>query len=458
MEALWSFAELSSALGLGVAEGPDVHGVCIDSRQLEAGDLFVALRGDPGPRFTTTTRSDRDGHDFIADAVRKGAAAVLAHRAGDYGVPTLLVEDTLDGLWALGAAARQRLPGPVVAVTGSSGKTTFKSFAAAALGAFATTGSLNNHIGVPLSLVRSPRDVHGAVCEIGTNHPGEIEPLSRLAMPNAAVLLNVHPAHIENFGSLEAIRREKMSIARGLVEGGVFVKAADVEDDGSARTITFGAAGQNADVVLESLREGGGEGFDYARLATPSGRVEAPVPGGGQHRARSVAALAALLIALEMPLERLQRLADLGVPRGRGNRLEAAGVRIVDESYNANPASMAATLSAFVREAAPSGARLVAILGDMLELGDDAERYHVELADQCAGIAGVYCVGARMAALYRALPKSQRLGHAERADEAFVQRVAGELKGGDRVLVKGSNGIFWSRGFVDALVAALESR
>ena len=458
MEALWSFAELSSALGLGVAEGPDVHGVCIDSRQLEAGDLFVALRGDPGPRFTATTRSDRDGHDFIADAVGKGAAAVLAHRAGDYGVPTLLVEDTLDGLWSLGAAARQRLPGPVVAVTGSSGKTTFKSFAAAALGAFATVGSLNNHIGVPLSLVRSPRDVHSAVYEIGTNHPGEIEPLSRLAMPNAAVLLNVHPAHIENFGSLEAIRREKTSIARGLVEGGVFVKAADVEDDGSARTITFGTAGQNADVVLEGLREAGGEGFDYAQLATPSGSVEAPVPGGGQHRARSVAALAALLIALEMPLERLQRLADLGVPRGRGNRLEAAGVRIVDESYNANPASMAATLSAFVREAAPSGARLVAILGDMLELGDDAERYHVELADHCAGIAGVYCVGAGMAALYRALPKSQRLGHAERANEAFVQHVAGELKGGDRVLVKGSNGIFWSRGFVDALVAALESR
>ena len=458
MEALWSFAELSSALGLGAAEGPAVGGVCIDSRQLDAGDLFVALPGDPGPRFTATARSNRDGHDYIADAVGKGAAAVLAHRPGDYGAPTLLVEDTLDGLWTLAAAARQRLMGPVVAVTGSSGKTTFKSFAAKALGAFATAGSLNNHIGVPLSLVRCPRRADRAVCEIGTNHPGEIEPLSRLAMPHAAVLLNVHPAHIENFGSLEAIRREKTSIARGLVEGGVFVRAAEVEDDGSARTITFGGAGENADVVLLRLRETDGEGCDYAYLATPSGRVEAPVPGGGLHRARSVAALAALLVALELPLDRLQRLADLDVPRGRGNRLAVAGIRIVDDSYNANPASMAATLSAFVREGGVPAGRLVAVLGDMLELGDDAERYHRELAAHCVALAGVYCVGARMEALYRALPANQRLGWAATADDAFVERLAGELEDGDRVLVKGSNGVFWSRGFVDALAAALGSR
>ena len=458
MEALWSFAELSSALGLGAAEGPAVGGVCIDSRQLDPGDLFVALPGDPGPRFTATARSNRDGHDYIADAVGKGAAAVLAHRPGDYGAPTLLVEDTLDGLWTLAAAARQRLAGPVVAVTGSSGKTTFKSFAAKALGAFATAGSLNNHIGVPLSLARCPRRASGAVCEIGTNHPGEIEPLSQLAMPHAAVLLNVHPAHIENFGSLDAIRREKTSIARGLVEGGVFVRAAEVEDDGSARTITFGGAGEQADVVLLRLRETDGEGCDYAHLATPSGSVEAPVPGGGLHRARSVAALAALLVALELPMDRLQRLADLDVPRGRGNRVEAAGIRIVDESYNANPASMAATLSAFVREGGGPAGRLVAVLGDMLELGDDAERYHRELADHCAGFAGVYCVGARMEALYRALPANQRLGWAATADDAFVARLAGELKDGDGVLVKGSNGVFWSRGFVDALVAALGSR
>ena len=455
MERLWSFAELSLALGKSCAAGPDVAGICIDSRQLNAGDLFVALPGDPGPRFTPTARSARDGHDFIADAVRKGAGAVLAHRAGAYGVPTLLVEDTLDGLWALGRAARKRLTGPVVAVTGSSGKTTFKSFAAAALGAFATAGSLNNHIGVPLSLARTPRQANGAICEIGTNHPGEIEPLSRLAMPHAAVLLNVHPAHIENFGNLEAIRREKTAIAHGLVNGGVFAKAAEIEADYQGSTITFGTAEQNAAVRLVRLREAE-DCRCHAQLDTPVGTVEAPVPGGGWHRAQSVAAVAALLIGLELPLERLQRLADLGVPRGRGNRLDAAGVCIIDDSYNANPASMAATLAAFARGEQHSG-RSLAILGDMLELGDDAERYHAELAARCAGLTGVYCVGDRMQALHQALPKQQRFGTAQQADADFAQRLASELKPADRVLVKGSNGTFWARGFVDTLVAALRA-
>lgn len=461
---LWSFAELAAALGQRAAAGPDLSGICIDSRRIAPGELFVALAGDPGPRFSATSRSDRDGHDFIADAAAKGAAAVLASRPGDYGVPALLVDDTLDGLWQLGRAARHRLNGPVVAVTGSSGKTTAKSFLAAALDAFATPGSLNNHIGVPLSLALTPREAAAAVIEVGTNHPGEIGPLSRLAAPDVAVLLNVQPAHIGHFGSLAAIAREKAAIAEGLGSDGTLVRAASVAVEHAGRTITFGGADEEADVRLLEVtaatddaawRAGDeGQGEAVAALATPAGRATAPVPGGGRHRAESVAAAAAVLLALGLPLANLARLSALAVPRGRGNAFEAGGVRVVDESYNANPASMAATLRAFSSVPLP-GQRRIAVLGDMLELGADSARYHGALAPDCKGLAGVFCVGEGMAALYAALPAEQRLGHVETADAAFGERCAAVLRPGDAVLVKGSNGVFWANGFVAALAAVL---
>ena len=450
MSVLWSYRELADALGLPATDSADVTGVCIDSRRIAPGDLFVALPGDPGPRFHPSARSDRDGHDFAHDAVAKGAAAVLAHRPGNYGAPTLLVDDTLDALWTLGRAARRRLRCPVVAVTGSSGKTTFKSFAAKALDGFATDGSLNNHIGVPLSLARTPSDARAAVCEIGTNHPGEIEPLARLAAPDVAVVLNVHPAHIEHFGSVEAIRREKVSIASGVVPDGAFVRPAHLAADDSGRTLTFGESAA-ADVRNLGLRD---EGRVVALLAD-SERTECPVPGGGEHRAMSVCALGAVLRALGRPLSTLERLADVPVPHGRGNRLTAGGVTIVDESYNANPASMAATLTMFRNGA---GARRIAVLGDMLELGEDAPRYHAELAPLCAGLHGVFCVGPRMRALHDALPAPLRLGCVEEVDDAFVAVCAQALAAGDQVLIKGSNGVFWATGFVERLAAALAAQ
>ncbi len=445
---LWSYQALAAAVnGANAkgAEGPDVFGVGIDSRLTEPGDLFVALAGDPGPRFQATARSDRDGHDYARNAAEKGAVAVLAHRKGDYGAPTLMVEDTLDGLWDIGRAARQRLDGPAVAVTGSSGKTTFKSFAAAALGAFATSGSLNNHIGVPLSLARTPRDADAAVFEIGTNHPGEIEPLARLVQPDIAVLLNVHPAHIENFGTLEAIRREKVSIARGLRPGGVFVHPCAIAPDHDGRCITFGTE-TKAVVRLVDVED------DVAEIESPTERVRVPVPGGGTHRAMSVCAAAAVLVALDLPVKLLERLRGLGVPRGRGNRIEAAGVTIIDESYNANPASMAATLEAFSREPR----RRFAILGDMRELGPDTVRYHTELAGLCNGLDGVFCVGYATKALCEALPPELRCGASDLADPVFATYCAERLQAGDRVLVKGSNTVFWTSDFVATLARELQ--
>lgn len=432
---------MAAAVGLPAADGPAVNGIGIDSRTLVAGDLFVALCGDPGPRFQVTSRSDRDGHDYIDDAAAHGAALALVHRDGDYPLPVLRVDDTLAGLWDLGRAGRARLRGPIVAVTGSSGKTTFKSFAAAALGAFATDGSLNNHIGVPLSLARVPRHAEGGVFEIGTNHAGEIEPLAKLVAPHVAVVLNVHPAHIGNFSSLEAIRREKVSIARALDADGVLVCPAGLETDYAGRILTFGRSSE-ADVCLRNSARG------VAELRTPVGCIEAAVPSGGEHRALSVAALAAALIALDLPLAHLHRLADTRVPRGRGNRIDVGYITLIDESYNANPSSMAATLDAFGVE---DGRRRIAILGDMLELGDDSERYHANLAAHCADLDGVLCVGSRMRALYEALPEKQRLGWAESADATFVDHCVAVLQPGDIALVKGSNGIFWANRFVTKL-------
>ena len=446
--SLWSYRELTAALSLPRAAGPDVRGIAIDSRLTEPGDLFVALPGDPWPRFQATSRSDRDGHDFVPHAVENGAVAVLVHRDVDTAdattVAQLRVADTLDGLWALGRAGRARIDCPVVAVTGSSGKTTFKTFAAAALGAFATSGSLNNHIGVPLSLARTPRESAAVVYEIGTNHPGEIEPLSRLARPDVAVLLNVHPAHIENFGSLDAIRREKATIALGLEPGGTFVHPSDIDGD-AGRSVTFGTD-TVADVQL--VRSAG----TAAEFQTSAGRFECAVPVGGEHRAMSVCALAAVLVALGLPLDRLHRLADETVPRGRGNRATVHAITVIDESYNANPASMAATLDAFAAEPG----RRIAILGDMLELGEDAPRYHADLVRHCGAIDGLFCAGERIRVLYDALSPDQRLGFADQPDAAFVDLCAAALRPGDRVLVKASNGIFWANGFVDALIAALD--
>ena len=447
MRRLWTLPELCTAVGVDALPGPDIHGISIDSRRIEAGELFVALPGDPGPRFKATARSARDGHDFAADAVLNGASAVLVHRPGDYDAPALVVDDTLDALWDIGRASRKRLGGPVIAVTGSSGKTTFKTFAATVLGGFATPGSLNNHIGVPLSLALTPDDASVAVFEIGTNHSGEIEPLARLVKPDLAVLLNVHPAHIENFGTLEAIRREKVSIAGGLGRQGVFVCPEEFAADHPGRTVTFGRA-KSADVRLVGVEDG------FATLDAPGGRVRSPVPGGGPHRGMSVCALGAVLTALEIPLERLDRLREMEVPQGRGSRMEVAGITIIDESYNANPASMAATLDAFRRE---SGRR-IAILGDMRELGSDSERYHAALAPVCSELDGVLCVGRAVRSLYRALPHNLRLGLADEVDGAFTARCAALLDVGDRVLIKGSNTIFWSKGFVAELAGALERR
>lgn len=446
-QPLWRWPDLCRAVGVDPVDGPDVTGISIDSRTTQSGDLFIALTGDPGPRFNASQRSDRDGHDYIAAALAAGAVGVLSHDAISRDCAELKVADTLDGLWDLGRAGRARLSCPIVAITGSSGKTTTKTFLAAALGAFATEGSLNNHLGVPLSLARTPADAPAAVCEVGTNHPGEIGPLSELVSPTLSVLLNVHQAHAENFAGRDELRKEKLSIINGLQENCYFV----VEDQVGLDTIrqdvkirTFGRSDE-ADVRLLSVSGA------TARYHLDGELVSARIPGGGEHRALSLAAVLTVCSALQMDPTTALELPDTLVPGGRGNRTEIRGITVIDDSYNANPASMAAALKSFSTE---SGRR-IALLGEMLELGDESGAAHESLAPLCEDLDVVYLVGEGMHPLAEKL--GSRASWRSGADASLEGELADLLRSGDRLLIKGSNRVFWANGFTAKLIDHLTS-
>ncbi|MCZ6656260.1 MAG: UDP-N-acetylmuramoyl-tripeptide--D-alanyl-D-alanine ligase [Gammaproteobacteria bacterium] len=445
--ALWKWPELCRALGLPEREGPDINRIVIDSRLAEPGDLFIALPGDPGLRFNASNRSDRDGHDFVAMAAERGAAGALVHRSVDCKLPMLQVPDTLDGLWALGRARRQALDADVVAITGSSGKTTMKSLLAQSLDAFATEGSLNNHLGVPLSLALTPREVTAAVYEIGTSHPGEIAALSKLVEADVAVVLNVHPAHVEYFENLDELRSEKISIYNGLRDKGHLILEESIGRSGLPAGLhveTFGEASTNL-CQLCSV-----EGH-VAQYRISGDTLTAHIPGGGRHRAQSLAAVITVLEVLGKDLKSALDLPDDLVPRGRGNVVEIGGITIIDDSYNANPASMQAALT----ELENQRGRTIAVLGEMLELGEDAEAYHADLVTRCAHIQRVIAVGRHMRALFDALTPDQRWLWQEQADDKLLEILVEGLQAGDRVLIKGSNRVFWARQFVPRLLDRL---
>ncbi len=446
---LWHGAELAS-LFEQESFAADVTGISIDTRTLQPGDLFVALSGDPGPRFGGGEPNARDGHDFVAQAIAAGAAGVMVHRDMNLEVPVLRVSDTLDGLWQLGQCARLRFQGRVVALTGSSGKTTLRSWFEHVLrnagSCHASTGSLNNHWGVPLSLARMPYDRDYAVLEVGTNHPGEIAPLSELVSPDVSVLLNVLPAHIGNFENLDALTEEKLSIASGLNDDGLLVLPQSLKSRSPwPRTLTFGDA--DADVWAEAEAKGAGTSL---QINVNGERFNASLPFLGKERVQSALALVAALRALAVDLGQvLPALLDLPLPIGRGNVTEKAGVVIVDDSYNANPGSMAMSLHSF---AMLKARRKIAFLGEMLELGAETERYHQDMAAQASGLDQVYSFGQGFSGCHFASPSVHHSNVSEFPLESFVA----ELREGDAVLVKGSNKVFWQRDFVQKLIGSLE--
>lgn len=452
---LWTGEALRAVLDLDPELAvPDVGGISIDSRSLRPGDLFVALPG-ADPRYRGAGGGGRDGHDFVHAAADAGAAAALVARPLDAGLPELQVADPFEALWRLARAARSRFHGPVFAITGSSGKTTAKAMLTDALAAVvgephAAVGSFNNHIGVPLSLARLPADAPAAVFELGMNSPGEIAPLSRLVAPDVALVLNVLPVHLEGLGSLEAIRREKLSIAEGLGRGGVLVvhDAVDLDEVPlPARVLRFGTSAA-ADLRLHAEQDG-------TRIDLPDGRVlRSPVAAEGEHRRLTACAVLAMLVAAELdPEAALGAVAGSAPPPGRGAVRRCGGVRVVDDSYNANPDSVRYALDG-LREGAAR--RRFALLGDMLELGAEAPGLHAALAAHCEGLDSVFCVGPLARSLHEALPPALRGGWWPDCEALDLALVRARLGPGDAILVKGSNLLFWKHGTVDALCALLD--
>ena len=446
---LWTAAEADAATAGRSSRDWSARGVSIDSRTLAAGDLFVALAG---PRF--------DGHDYVVQALAKGAAAALVSRVPD-GVagaaPLLLVDDTQAALEALGRAARQRSAATVVGVTGSVGKTGTKEALRRAFErqgrTVASAGSLNNQWGVPLSLARMPRETEFGVFEMGMNHPGEIDALTRLVRPDVAVITTIEPAHLGFFDSVEAIADAKAEIFNAMGPRGAAVLnrdnphfqrlAAAAAARGIVRVLGFGVHPDavvrlidchlhaTASAVTASVM---GEIVDYC-VASPgrhwvmnSLAVLATVKAAGG----DVGAAAAALGAIE-PME----------GRGRRHKIKVRDgtAELIDESYNASPAAMRAALAVLGTNAPDKGGRRIAVLGDMLELGEASRRLHAELAASIAdaGIDLVFTVGREMRALHDALPKKRRGVHTETAAE-MAELLPERLGAGDIVTVKGSYG------------------
>lgn len=449
-EVLWPWSELSTALGLGVVEGPDILGINNDSRSISRGDLFVALSGAPRPEFNVFEDSGRDGHSYVADAVTNGASGVLVHEEVEVAAPHLLVPDTLNAMWRVARYRRGELSCPVIAVTGSSGKTTFKDLLNQILGGFCSSGSFNNHIGVPVSLMRTPRGSSTAIYEIGTNHPGEIDKLTELVKPSIAICLNVQEAHIGNFKSKSELQREKLSIFSGLVPNGVAVVPFDFREpvssdlDESQRLLTFGTqTAASANYAMLSPYQ--------VHISVDGDSVTSSIPGGGEHRAATLCAIGAVLHALDIPLARLSALGDK-LPPGRGTTTKIAKTSLIDDSYNANPSSMKAALTHFAQSEFESK---LAILGDMNELGGESDSFHAELAGHMEGIDAVVAVGTKIRPMTEKLPTDQVLAHFDEATEECLAFCAGKVPEFEGVLVKGSNTIFWTNDFCEKLLDKL---
>jgi UDP-N-acetylmuramoyl-tripeptide--D-alanyl-D-alanine ligase len=454
---LWTVAEVARALGLS-GQFPDarIDFVTQDSRLVKPGCLFVALSGTPSGGFISSFASARDGWEFADKAQAAGAVAMIVpHRISGVSVPQLIVKDTLiDGLWTLARAARARFDGPVIGLTGSAGKTSTKEFLAAYPNAYASPSSFNNFWGVPLTLCNASPAASLWVVEMGMNQTGEIARLSELTRPTVALVVNVQPVHLEKLGSLEAIRREKVSIVRGLPSDGVLVLPAGVEaPEWNGKVVRFGEGSG----VRELKHAARGESWDVSAQVngTP---IDFSLTPGAPHRVQNALAALASIDAAGLDAAALAKQLDhVGIMTGRGVEQAASGVTVIDDSFNGNPASMVAALGSLKARPVQAGRR-IAILGDMLELGADAPAYHTRLAGDLPGIDAVYCVGPLMRHLYDLVPAERALGWHEDPATLDPQEIAALLRGGDVVVVKGSKKMFWVNKFVPRLLAALQAK
>ncbi|QPQ54060.1 UDP-N-acetylmuramoyl-tripeptide--D-alanyl-D-alanine ligase [Allosphingosinicella flava] len=452
MTALWTSEEIASATG-GIAHGTfEANGIAFDSREIGPGDLFIAMKGE----FT-------DGHRFLDKAFSSGAAGVVVSEGGDF--PHVLVSDTTTALNDLGRASRLRSEAKVIGVTGSVGKTGTKEALFAALDrphrgqAHRSVKSYNNHTGVPLSLARMPRGARFGVFEMGMSAAGELAALTRLVRPHVAIVTAIAPAHREFFSSEEEIADAKGEIFQGLEPGGVAI----VPFDSPYRDRLIAAARPYADRIVTF---GLGKGADVRALdvvpvdrgtlvsaALPRAELTFTIGHPGDHWVQNALAVVAAVQAVGGDLAAAGlALAEMEGLKGRGQRhrisVKGGEALLIDESYNANPASMAATLKTL---GATEAARRIAVLGAMRELGPGSNDYHAALAEPIgeARVDLAILVGEEMTALANVLGNKVEFAHVPDA-AAATALVRDELQAGDAVLVKGSNGVGLS-----ALVEAL---
>jgi UDP-N-acetylmuramoyl-tripeptide--D-alanyl-D-alanine ligase len=464
-QPLWTADAMAAAMRASVSgELPQaISGISIDSRSLAPGDAYFAILGDV-----------HDGHDFVGAALNAGAGLAVVAKAqrGKFpaDAPLLVVDDVLAALVELGRASRARCRAKIIAVTGSVGKTTTKEALRCVLAAqgetHASVASFNNHWGVPLTLARCPETARFAVFEIGMNHAGEIEPLVRMVRPHIAIITTVEPVHLEFFSGIEAIADAKAEIFAGLEPGGAAVLNRDNAQfsrlvahagrAGVARIVSFGADAK-ADARLIDISLQPDCSAVHAAILGHDVTYKIGIPG--RHIAiNSLAALAAAdLAGADLALAALT-LAQLQPASGRGVRrvleLEGGEATLIDESYNANPASMAAALGVLGQAAVGPHGRRIAVLGDMLELGPTGAELHRGLSEAVAGhaIDSVFCCGPLMRHLWDALSSGKRGGYAENA-AALESQLLAAIRPGDVIMVKGSLG---SR--MKTIVAALEKR
>ena len=457
MASLWTSVDAALATGGRATRAFAAAGVSIDTRTLQPGDLFVALK------------DVRDGHDFVRAALDKGASAALVSRIPDGcsdADALLIVPDVLTALADLGRAGRARSTARVIAVTGSVGKTSTKEMLRAVLSTqgptHAAEASYNNHWGVPLTLARLPADAAFAVIEIGMNHPGEIAPLARLARPHVAMITTVGTAHLEAFASIDGIAREKAAICEGLEPGGTAVLPGDLETSpillaaaraAGARTLTFGEA-PDLDYMLTAVTHSQDATVAQARHA--GAPLLFKVRTAGRHFARNALGVIAAVTALGC--DPAIAAIDLGLwqpPAGRGQRESISldpvepgcWFDLIDDAFNANPDSLAAALDVLAAANPRDGVgrlkkgRRIAILGDMLELGPGERALHEAVARHpaLATLTLVHCVGPRMRWLWDILPARQRGEWVETAAE-LAGRAHHLADAGDVILVKGSKG------------------
>jgi UDP-N-acetylmuramoyl-tripeptide--D-alanyl-D-alanine ligase len=445
---LWTSADAEAATNGNSTKYWQASGVCIDSRKVKAGDLFIAIIGE-----------NNDGHEYVAQALAAGAAAAMVNFVPENvaaDAPLLVVQDTAEALWDLARFSRARLNAKVIMVTGSVGKTSTKEMLAHALSqqgkVYATEGNLNNHYGLPLTLARTPSDINFSILEVGMNHAGEISPLSVLGKPDVAIITTVEPVHLEFFDSVEGIADAKAEVFDGLAEGGVAVLNRDnphylrlkgkVRD--GIKILSFGK-GEGAEFRLTDYKEVGSGGD--IKAVCQGLNIDYSLGIAGEHQAKNSLAVLAAISAIGADVKKAaSSFAEFQAKAGRGKQYQIKGsfgnITLIDDTYNASPASVTAALRVLRDTKNQDGRRAIAVLGSMFELGETAEKMHVDLLQKIVenNVDIVFTAGELMNKLFAALPSNIK-GESAANSAELAPKVLAALQSGDVVLVKGSRGM-----------------